>query len=258
MHDRIKGVLFDLGETLLNYGQVDMTRMFKAGARLAYKHLERAGHRLPSFGRYHFQQHVVVRWSYLKSAITGREFDSLEAMVRLHAGMRIELSREEALELAWLWYRPLSRAAIVDPDTREVLAQLQEAGLALGLVSNTFLPGEVLDRHLEKEGLLRFLPIRVYSSQVCHRKPDPQIFQIAMEKGDLRPAETLFVGDSLKADVRGANRAGMISVLKDPLNDYRSRRIVPQYRIRRLRELLDIVTGHNGGKTTAERLSPRS
>ena len=258
MHDRIKGVLFDLGETLLNYGQVDMTRMFKAGARQAYKHLERLGHRLPSFERYHLQQHVVVRWSYLKSAITRREFDSLAALVRLHAGMRIELSREEALELAWLWYRPLSRAAVVDPDTREVLRRLQQAGLALGLVSNTFLPGEVLDRHLEKEGLLRFLPIRVYSSRVCHRKPDPRIFRIAMERGKLQPAETLFVGDSLKADIRGANRAGVVSVLKDPFDEYRSRRIVPRYRIRRLRELLDIVAEHNGDQITAERVSPGS
>lgn len=249
---RIKGVLFDLGDTLLNFRHVDVARMFKIGARMAYKRLQRLNKPLPSFRRYHFMKMLAVRWNHLKSLITGREFNSLDTLTRLNAKMNIHLSRQETLELAWLWYRPLSKASIIDPDARAVLEQLRAAGLTLGLVSNTFIPGEILDRHLEQEGLLEYLPIRVYSCDVRRRKPDPRIFRLALAKSGLAPEEALFVGDSPKADVRGANRLGMISVLKDPLDTYSGGGILPRYRIRRLSELLEIVAEHNGDAQSAQ------
>ena len=56
----------------------------------------------------------------------------------------------------------------------------------------------------------------------------------------------MFVGDSPKADIRGANRAGMVSVLKDPDNRHGSSRIQPCHRIRSITELADIVDQYNG------------
>ena len=245
---QIKGVLFDLGDTLVDYRHVNISRMFKAGARLAYKYLVELDKPVPSFRRYHFTKMIAVRWNYLKSLLTGREFNSLSTLAQLNTKMDIHLTAEETLELARLWYRPLGRSAVLDPDAQEVLGQLKDAGLTLGLISNTFVPGEVLDDHLQREGLLEYLPIRVYSCDVHHRKPDPRIFQLALAKTHLAPKETLFVGDSLKADVEGANRAGMISVLKDPLDSHSGGRIVPQYRIRRLVELPEIVARHGGAQ----------
>lgn len=243
--ERIQGVLFDLGDTLMDYRHVDVPRMFKAGARLAYKHLLRSGQPLPSFGRYHFVKMITVRWNYLKSLVTGREFNSLHTLTHLNRRMDIHLSREETLQLAWLWYRPLSRAAILDPDSKPVLEQLRDAGLTVGLVSNTFVPGEILDRHLAQEGLRDLLPVRIYSCDVGFRKPDPRIFRVALERTGLAAEQTLFVGDSPKADVRGAHRAGMISVLKDPLDTHLRAKVAPRYRIRRLPELLEIIAQHN-------------
>lgn len=245
---RIKGVLFDLGETLLDYRHVNISRMFKAGTRLAHKYLLELDKPVPSFRRYHFTKMIAVRWNYLKSLITGREFNSLSTLAQLNTKMDIHLTREQTLELARLWYRPLGRSAVLDPDALEILRQLKDAGLTLGLVSNTFVPGEVLDDHLQREGLLEYLPVRVYSCDVHYRKPDPRIFQLALARTHLAPRETLFVGDALKADVAGANRAGMISVLKDPLDSHSGGRIVPRYRIRRLVELPEIVATHGGAQ----------
>ena len=133
------------------------------------------------------------------------------------------------------------------PEVIRTLGGLRDDGLKLGIVSNTFIPAEVLDRHLQSECLLELLPIRVYSCDVGFRKPRPQIFRAALSRSGLAAGQTLFVGDNMRADIYGANRMGMISVLKDPLGRHRRSRIRPRHRICRLAELRGIVARYNGG-----------
>jgi len=243
MTERIKGIFFDLGDTLLEFGQVDIRSAFEAGARLAHEYLTVLGHKLPSLAKYHRQQLWAIRWNYLKSKFTRKEFNSLDLLGRLSARMGHDLTAQQTAELAWLWYRPLSECATVEDALAETLGTLSRTGLTLGIISNTFVPGEVLDRHLEREGLLKFLPIRIYSCDVRYRKPSPVIFRIALERAGLTAGETMFVGDSPHADIRGANLAGMISVLKDPAGRYSASTPSAKYRISKIAELPAIIAG---------------
>lgn len=245
MARRIRGILFDLGDTLLDFGKVDIPSLFEAGAKLAYDYLDHLGHALPSFAWYHRRQLWAVRWSYFKSRFTRREFNALDVLGRLSARMGHDLTEEETVELAWLWYRPLSECAVAEDGLHRMLSQFRDDGMTLGVVSNTFIPGKVLDRHLGRENLLELLPIRVYSCDVLFRKPSRAIFDIALEQGGLDAGGTLFVGDSPYADIRGANAAGLISVLKDPADKHDTASIRPTHRIRRITELTEIVRGYN-------------
>ena len=245
MNTSVRGILFDLGDTLIDFGRVDADGLFEAGARLAYAYLQQLGQPLPSFAKYRRRQYRSIRWNYFKSRLTGREFNALELLANLSGEMGHDLSRSQYLELAWQWYLPLSMTATVEPDLPETLAQIASGGVKLGLVSNTFIPPEVLDRHLADENLLNLLPVRVYSSQVRYRKPHSKIFRFALAGIGLGASETMFVGDSLKADIRGANRAGMISVLKDPAGRYDGAGIAPAHRICKLAELPQIVARYN-------------
>jgi len=247
MDRRIRGILFDLGDTLLHFGKVDVRGMFEAGARLAYAYLVHLEQPVPSFGTYHRRQLRAIRWNYLLSRLTGREFNALTLIRRFARRMGHELTDEQFIELAWLWYKPLSDAATVEDGAVETLRKLNELGITLGVISNTFVPGEVLDRHLAREGMLELLPVRVYSCNVRHRKPSRRIFRIALERTGLDACEVAFVGDSPKADVRGANRAGLVSILKDPIGRHADGRIRPDYVIRKLSELTGIVERHNAG-----------
>ncbi|MCK4601078.1 MAG: HAD family hydrolase [Phycisphaerae bacterium] len=243
---RIKGILFDLGETLLNFGKIDINSVFEHGARLSYDYLSQLEMPLPPFKKYHRRQLWAIRWNYFKSRLTGREFNSLDLIGRMGARMGHKLTPKQTLQLAWLWYQPLGDYATAEEGTREMLDRFSRAGLKLALVSNTFVPGEILDRHLQKEGLLELLPVRVYSCDVGYRKPNQKIFRIALQQAGLAASDTLFVGDSLEADVRGANRAGMISVLKDPKGQHPFPASEPRHRISRLAELEDIVSQYSG------------
>jgi len=231
---------------LLDYGSVNISALFRTGSRLAYDYLRALGEPLPSFTRYHLQQLLAVRWNYLKSHIVDREFNALDVIRRMSRRMGQRLSDEQALKLASLWYRPLGEKASVEPDARATLETFRRDGLTLGLVSNTFVPPPILDEHLEREGLLELLPVRVYSCEVGFRKPRPEIFTTVLKRTGLAPGETLFVGDSVRPDIRGSNRAGMISVLKDPMNRHARSRAKPHHRIRTLSELVPIVAGYNG------------
>jgi len=245
MAQRIKGILFDLGETLLDFGKVDVRGLFESGARLAYDYLAKLGQPLPTFAQYHRRQLWAIRRSVLFSRIIRREFNALDIIRRLAGRMGHELTQEQFSDLAWLWYEPLSRCATVEEGLGETLHRLQGEGIILGIISNTFIPSEVLDRHLEREGLLELFPIRVYSCDVRYRKPNRNIFTAALQQASLRADETMFVGDSLEADIQGANRAGLISVLKDPIGRHAKASIRPRHRISRLAELVQLVDQYN-------------
>ena len=45
------------------------------------------------------------------------------------------------------------------------------------------------------------------------RKPKPEAFDLIARRWDLSPAEIVMVGDTLNADILGAHRAGMHSIL---------------------------------------------
>jgi HAD superfamily hydrolase (TIGR01509 family) len=241
---RLRGILFDLGDTLLNFGKVDALDLFKQGAVLAYDYLTSLRKPLVPFPKFYRRQMWAIRWAYFKSRLTRREFNSLDLLGRISDAMGHQLTNDQTLELAWQFYVPLRNKATVEPGTRELLEDFRRQGLTLGLVSNTFLPPEVLDRHLEQANLLDLLPHRVYSSAVIHRKPQPEIFHIALSQTGLEAGQTLFVGDSPHADVVGANRNGLISVLKDPTGRHKRTRSNPAHRIARLEELRAVVAGY--------------
>jgi putative hydrolase of the HAD superfamily len=235
----IQAVLFDLGETLLHYEPVDTLECFEQGARLAYEHLERNGHRLPSFARYHRRQRRAVKFAYAWSKLTGREFNSMDLLARMHRRMHLPADGATLRDLASLFYRPLGDHARQEPETTDVLMRLRTEGMSLGLISNTFVPAHTLDDHLRREGLLEFFPVRVYSCDLGVRKPNPRIFRLALERLGAEADRSLFVGDRLDVDVKGANRVGMISVLKAAtLPDGGVR---PRYHIRRLSEVPALI-----------------
>ncbi len=245
MAERVKGILFDLGDTLINFGRFDVRACFRNGAKLAHEYLHEQNLSPPPFEHYHRRLLFAVQWRTIRSKIIRREFDSGEVLANLHTRMGVALTAEQLAELAWRMYTPLSQCGQAEPNVVQTLTSLTEAGLTLGVVSNTFLPGDVLDRHLRREGMIDLLPVRIYSCDVLYRKPHPEIFRIALERNALAAEQTLFVGDLPHADVRGSNRMGMISVLKDPEARHSRAKDKPKHRIRRLEELLDVIKDYD-------------
>ncbi len=211
---KIKAILFDLGETLLNFGPVDKSRVFKEAGRLTYEYLSSNGHQPGDLKKYIYRNLLKLRIKVLFSNIFKNDFDSLEVIRQLGQKQGLNLTGEQWQHLNWLWYEPLAKQATVEDDLKQTLNNLQNRGLALGIISNTFVHATSLDRHLEKFGLLEYFPMRIYSYQMPWRKPDKRIFIKGAKKINCQPAEIVYVGDRIDADVKGSTKAGMFPVLK--------------------------------------------
>lgn len=246
----IEAVLFDLGDTLISYRNVDLRRAFIEGARDTYQFIQDKVGPLPvDFKRYKWSQLVAIRWAYIKSKITGREFNSTELLRRYIKRLKIDLPEEYLDELAWQWYRPLADQAQIEQDAHKTLEHLKDAGLKLAIVSNTFVAGKSLDRHLQNLGLIEFFPIRIYSCDIGVRKPNIRLFKTALERLNIPAQKAIFVGDSYSADIKGARKAGLYAIYKANTPHTKIREDSKVFVISRLKEIPSIIEKINAEKT---------
>lgn len=99
------------------------------------------------------------------------------------------------------------------PGTADALARLRAAGLRLAVVSNS--DGRAAQA-LAAAGLLEHFEFVVDSGEVGIEKPDPRIFQLALERLGIAPERAMYVGDLYEVDAVGARAAGLPVVLVDP------------------------------------------
>lgn len=99
----------------------------------------------------------------------------------------------------------------LEEDAIDCLTTLREQKYRLGLVSNAGDHRDVLQL-VEKFSLGSFFEFILTSAGCGYRKPHPRIFQLALEKLNAKPGEVAMVGDTLNADILGANQAGMYSI----------------------------------------------
>ncbi|MDB4900178.1 MAG: putative hydrolase [Gemmatimonadetes bacterium] len=86
----------------------------------------------------------------------------------------------------------------------------------LAIISDTgFASGRAQDRLLEKDAARGFFATTIYSMDVGHAKPRPEIFAAAVRELGIPAAEILHVGDNEHTDVRGALAAGFRAVRLD-------------------------------------------
>lgn len=242
---KINAVLFDLGDTLINFGKLNTTRLFLQSARHTYQYLKDKGQPVGGFRSYCFRNLFFLRLRYLWSMITGRDFNALELLKKVNAKYNLRLTDEQWEELTWLWYEPLSRSSEIEPKLKETLSRLKQLGLKLGIVSNTFVPGSSLENHMSQLGILDFFSVKMYSYQFGFRKPDQRIFKEAAEKVGEMIENIAFVGDRIDKDIKGAVKIGMQPILKQAHTN-RGKRIPNGVRIiRRLDELPALIEKNN-------------
>ena len=95
-------------------------------------------------------------------------------------------------------------------DVADVLRQLRDAGIRIGLISNTHRCLASFQSHFDLQGLIS---ATVSSSEHGLMKPHPSIFAAALQLVSVAAYDAVMVGDSVRQDVEGALKAGMRAVL---------------------------------------------
>jgi len=240
----IRAILFDLGNTLLEYDDRTFEGLFDDAVSTLHGGLASRGASLPdadAFGR-EFEQHFAR-----EKGRGGATEDVVVRALRSQLGHHgIDPTSREFTEFLRPFHDTLARQVIPYPDTTSTLVKLRQAGLRLGIVANTSWPKEFHLRDLARFELLPLLDELAFSSDLGMHKPDPRIFRHVMDRLDLAPDECVFVGDHPREDTEGARAAGMRAILKFHPRAPRPRRgMRPDARIEALNQLPALIETWN-------------
>jgi putative hydrolase of the HAD superfamily len=108
------------------------------------------------------------------------------------------------------YFEPFIRSCQLIPGTYEMLESLV-GQYRLALVSN-FTHPPALEQILASVGIAPFFEEILISGRLGFRKPHPAVFAELARRLGLNPADIMFVGDELPADIVGAQEAGMRTV----------------------------------------------
>jgi putative hydrolase of the HAD superfamily len=145
-------------------------------------------------------------------------------------------------EAAQEWEGGLVIRSGLIPGAAEALRLIHDRGHSIVLVAD----GEVksMENVYRQHGLEDCFDARIISEAVGKSKPDPAMFQAAMDALDLSGADkgrVIMVGNNLRRDIPGANRFGIVSVWIDWSPRYfrepRDRDEIPDYTIHNPGEL---------------------
>jgi len=200
----IRGVIFDLGGTLITQGDFE-----EPNSRALLHWLRAGGHAVPES----FVEMLIAERRALWAGRKGTE--EVTAGQAIGAAFeRFGLPTDAAFladaESAFFTFELESVRPL--PGAGEVLSRLHEQGLRIALISNAsshYFVVECCRRML----FASYLEPIVSSAAVGRVKPDPRIFQVVLREWTIPPDEIVMVGDNLAADVTGAQTAGMRSIL---------------------------------------------
>ncbi len=212
----IRAVVFDMGGTLLKFvrpGNGTWREFEERGIRGLYRYLVAQGHPLAAQEEA-FVERMFVRLAEGWEQATGGHIN-LRAADWIAAGAAdhdLALSDGALLEAVHHYARPLRDGVTAMPGAGAALATLRSRGIRTGLISNTIWPGELHREDLAALGLLEHIEYAVFSGDLGVWKPRPQIFLHVLERLDVAPENAVFVGDSPREDIRGAQAVGMRAV----------------------------------------------
>ena len=102
-------------------------------------------------------------------------------------------------------------------DVMENLNWLLSKGISLAGITNMDIKGEILLNNLKLDGILEFI---VTSMETKSEKPNSKIFLYSINKANVQPFESVYVGDQIESDYLGSKNSGMMPVLIDRYNYY--------------------------------------
>jgi len=230
----IKAVLFDLFDTLILIEHGDafyvpsLARLHeflvKKGINVSFEDFRRA-------------------YSAARDALYAEAAENLEephfnlrvAKTLQNLGYNFDSSSEIVTGATMAFYEEFMKYLRIDENAKEALRKLH-GKYKLGIVSNFAIP-ECVCKLLEMHGLDVFFDVVVVSGAVNRRKPSPEIFRKALERLGVDASETVFVGDTVDADIGGAKKVGMKTVFIERRQQKEAEHTCPDQTIKSLNEL---------------------
>jgi len=213
MKKKIQGIFFDFGGTLYDYYPSNSVIWSRIAKRLGVNISPNDPRIWKGIQR---QSIETTRRAKPFSKLSREEIHTLN----LHVLDAMGIDGEGTMEIISEEFDKRGHGYRINPESKETLERIYSMGIKIGLISNC--PSEFgKPRRLtmKEDGILHYFSTIILSGEVGHEKPEKEIFKIALDSLELQDASKVInIGDSLLADVIGAQNAGLIPVLYDPLS----------------------------------------
>jgi putative hydrolase of the HAD superfamily len=221
--------LFDLDRTLWDFDKNAKSAIFKLLDKYSLSALLGIHNKEEFFKRYEEINHRL--WSnyeagkitkeYLRSA---RFYETFITYSNESTACENHKLQEFSIEFGEAYLNQMTYETALEPHAREVLCALKNDGAKIAVVTNGF--QEVQYRKLNNSNLMGFIDAVIISEEVGVHKPNPQIFQKALE-AICPPDEyatnrtqikqgSLMVGDDFANDIEGAQIFGIDQFYYNP------------------------------------------
>ncbi len=233
---RNKGILFDMFDTLMMIEQNH--QFYIPSLKNTYKILKNNGINA-SFSDF-FDAYTKARTElYEKADANNEEPHFNERIVKALELLGYNYSKDNPIvkNATFAFCKEFMKYVRIDKNAKKVLRKLNEK-YQLGIVSNFAIP-ECVEKLLQDNGITDLFNVVVVSGAINKRKPSPEIFETAIEALNLNVEDVMFVGDTLEADIKGANEVGMKTIFIE--RRIQKDDILPDIKIKNLEELLLIA-----------------
>lgn len=206
---QFKLVLFDVGSTLI-YFDNDWSKIFPEMYQELYESLIRSGLKLdPSFPEtidgYLSAYFREVKENYVEQPMEKK-------LVRLLGEYGYHNVPEDIIQKAVKdMYQISQEQWHPEQDALPMLEKLKSIGYRMGIISNADHADDV-ETLIDKGHFRPFMEIILISARAGMRKPHPAMFQMALDYFKVPASQGVMVGDTLDADIAGANQMGIASV----------------------------------------------
>lgn len=221
---RYKRILLDLDDTIFDFQQGNRNAVNALTAEL--------GLSSPTvFDEYQAINHAC--WAALERGEMTQEILHVERFRRFLASKnRDDEPKSVADRFAYLLGMQAIPFPYAEAVVRELCMQRPVTLLTNGITV-------IQKMRMERTPIRGWVDRLVISQEVGVAKPDPRIFEIALE--GLDPSEALMIGDGIQSDVLGANRAGVDVCWYNPKGKALPEGIHAEYEIRDIRDCLAIA-----------------
>jgi putative hydrolase of the HAD superfamily len=237
----MKAVVFDLGHTLIDY--------YNDWESPEQRAIERSYHLAMANGcqaeREKFQADLK---RMLMEGRVRKEKELIEipldqVLDTLFQRFGCDVTDEMLTEGMDIFYGVLVEDRKLVPGTIEMLEMVKDKGYSIGLVSDVAwgLPSDYPQKDMAHFQLTDHFDDMVFSTDVGLRKPHPKMFRIALSNLGADAARSVFVGNSLQCDIKGALGVGMTAVLKRSAYYQHDDSIVPDAKVDRWSDLTAIL-----------------
>ena len=229
--DNIKAVFFDADDTILDHKQSEKEALIYLFNKIGEEYKE----------EYQdiFRPLDIKLWNSVRNNSNTVPKEDIPEYRFKELFNQIGLSYSNYKKANELFQYGLSNSVALIENAYDIIKYLYDKNYKLCIVTNGLV--KLQKPRINNSEIAKYISDIIVSEEVNSGKPNPEIFNILLNRINLKSNEVIMIGDSLEKDINGANNANIKAIWYNPKNNENHTEIIPYYQIANLIELKELL-----------------